>query len=192
MSSTGGKAAVPAAILAALIGLLLLAPGPAPAQSPPCADANATPQSTTTDALGESLRCLLNQRRAAGGLQILRRSRRVLHAATLHANDMVKHSLLSHIGSDGSTPLSRVRRTGFLRRASFYAVGEDLAWGENFQVTPQNVANAWLNSPVHRRNMVDGRFNRVGVAVVRGRPTGSGDSNDNALTYVAVFAVVKH
>ena len=186
------KVAVPAAILAALIGVLLLAAGSAPGQSTGCAGAGATPQSATNAALSESLRCLLNERRLASGLPALKRSRKVQRAAGSHAKDMVRHSFVSHIGSDGSTPLSRVRRTGFLRHATFFAVGEDLAWGENFQVTPQAVANAWLSSRVHRRNIVDRRFNRVGIGVVRGEPTAGGGSNDNALTYVAVFALVRH
>ena len=192
MESKRLRAAVPAAILAALIGFFVLAPGGAPAQSTTCVGADATPQGASASSLGESLRCLLNQRRTAGGLKPLRSSSKVLRAATSHAKDMVKHSFVSHIGSDGSTPTSRVRRTGFLRHASYFAVGEDLAWGENYQVTPQAVANAWLNSPVHRRNIVDRRFNRVGIGVVRGKPTAGGGSNDNALTYVAVFAVVRH
>jgi uncharacterized protein YkwD len=53
------------------------------------------------------------------------------------------------------------------------------------------VVKAWLNSPVHRKNILDKRFNRVGVGVVRGDPTVTGDANGNALTYVAVFGLVK-
>ena len=60
-------------------------------------------------------------------------------------------------------------------------------------MTPANIVKAWMNSPVHRRNVLDKRFNRIGAGVARGDPTISGgDPNGEALTYVAVFAVVKH
>ena len=113
-------------------GCSLCHPAGAPAQTRnPGAGADALPQSTTTAALGETIRCLLNQHRAGAGLGPLGRQGKLLHAATSHAKDMVKHRFASHIGSDGSTPLSRVRRTGFLEGARFFAVGEDMAWGES-------------------------------------------------------------
>jgi uncharacterized protein YkwD len=176
---------------AAAAGLIAI-PAAAPAQSDTtCPGASATPQSTTTEALGESVRCLLNEHRKDFNLGSLGRQSKLLKAGNAHAKDMVRHHFVSHLGSDGSTPLSRVRRTGFLKGARFFVIGEDLAWGENYQVTPENVVKAWLNSPVHRKNILDKRFNRVGVGVVRGDPSVTGDANGNALTYVAVFGLVK-
>ena len=178
---------------AALLAALFAIPAGAPAQTgKTCAGADALPQGTTTAALGESVRCLLNLRRASAGLGPLGGQRKLLHAANSHAKDMVDHQFVSHIGSDGSTPLSRVRRTGFLKGASFFAVGEDMAWGNSYEVTPANAVQAWMNSPVHRRNILDKRFNRIGSGVVRGEPTNGGDSSGNTLTFVAVFAVVRH
>ncbi len=190
MRSTRVKVAAAAMAMAVSAGLLAV-PAPAPAQSENCAGADATPQSTTLEALSESMRCLLNAERAEKGMRPLSRSNKILRAANVHAKDMVKRHFVSHIGSDGSTPLSRLRRTGFLKGAKFFAVGEDLAWGEKFQVTPANVVKAWVNSPVHRRNIFDKRFNRVGVGIFRGDPRAGGSANPDALTYVAVFAVVK-
>jgi uncharacterized protein YkwD len=187
-----GRRVVAGVISALLLAALFAIPGGAVAQTgTTCAGADALPQSTTTTALGESVRCLLNERRAAAGLGRLGRQGKLLHAADSHAADMVKFHFVSHLGSDGSTPLSRVRRTGFLKGASFFAVGEDLAFGESYAVTPANIVKAWMNSPVHRRNVLNKRFNRIGAGVARGDPTINGDANGEALTYVAVFAVVK-
>jgi uncharacterized protein YkwD len=155
-----------------------------------CAGALALPESTTTAALSESVRCLLNERRASAGLKTLGRQRKLLRAAGSHGRDMIRHHFVSHLGSNGSTPLSRVRRTGFLKGASFFAVGEDLAWGESSPVAPVNVVTGWLNSPVHRRNILDKRFNTVGIGVSRGDPTIKGNPGD-ALTYVAVFGMAR-
>jgi uncharacterized protein YkwD len=155
-----------------------------------CAGVTALPESTTPALLGESVRCLLNQRRLAAGVKPLGPQRKLLRAARSHGRDMIRHRFVSHLGSKGSTPLSRVRRTGFLKGASFFAVGEDLAWGESSPVIPLNVVAAWMSSPVHRRNILDKRFTRVGIGVVRGDPTIKGNPGD-ALTYVAVFGVAR-
>ncbi|MDX6615421.1 MAG: hypothetical protein QOD60_512 [Solirubrobacterales bacterium] len=188
-----GKRLIAALLSAALLAVPFVIPETAPAQmGATCAGVDALPQSTTTAALGESIRCLLNQHRASAGLGPLGRQGKLLHAANAHAKDMVNHQFVSHIGSNGSTPLSRVRRTGFLKGASFFAVGEDMAWGNSYEVTPASVVRAWMNSPVHRRNILDKRFNRIGAGIVRGEPTTGGDSNVNTLTFVAVFAVVRH
>jgi uncharacterized protein YkwD len=155
-----------------------------------CHGADALPESTTTALLGESVRCLLNERRLSAGLKPLGRQPKLLRAAGSHGKDMIRHHFVSHLGSNGSSPLSRVRRTGFLQGASFFAVGEDMAWGESSAVVPINVVTAWMDSSIHRRNILDKRFTRVGIGVLRGDPTIKGDRGD-ALTYVAVFGVAR-
>jgi uncharacterized protein YkwD len=48
-----------------------------------------------------------------------------------------------------------------------------------------------MDSSIHRRNILDKRFTRVGVGVLRGDPTIKGNPGD-ALTYVVVFGVARH
>jgi uncharacterized protein YkwD len=183
------KALIAGLSAAIVLAALPAAPGTAVAGTT-CADATAFPRSTSHARLSESIRCLLNERRRSAGLKPVDRQLKLLRAAGRHGRDMIRHRFVSHLGSNGSTPLSRVRRTGFLRGASFFVVGEDLAWGEKTAAIPVNVVTALMNSAVHRHNILDKRFNRAGVAVLRGDPTLRGYPR-NALTYVVVFGVVR-
>jgi uncharacterized protein YkwD len=190
MRAKGLIASLSAAIV---LAASLAAPGAAVTGSTgsTCVGVDALPESTTTALLGESVRCLLNQRRLSAGLKPLGPQPKLLRAAGSHGKDMIRHQFVSHLGSNGSTPLSRVRRTGFLNGAGNFAVGEDLAWGESSLVIPVNVVTAWMDSSIHRRNILDKRFTRVGVGVLRGDPTIKGNPGD-ALTYVVVFGVARH
>jgi uncharacterized protein YkwD len=49
-------------------------------------------------------------------------------------------------------------------------VGENLAWGAGDRSAPRRIVAAWMHSPSHRANILDGRFTEVGIAVVSGAP----------------------
>lgn len=51
-----------------------------------------------------------------------------------------------------------------LRKCGQRAVAENVAYGFR---TPRSNIKAWLNSPGHRRNMLNRGFNRLGVGVVK-------------------------
>jgi uncharacterized protein YkwD len=44
--------------------------------------------------------------------------------------------------------------------------GENVAWNYN---TPESVMTAWMNSPGHRRNILNPRYTMIGVGGVTGR-----------------------
>jgi len=80
-------------------------------------------------------------------------------AAREHAQDMAKHNVLSHSGSDGSTPADRVTREGYKWRV----VGENVASGPT---TADEVMEGWLASPHHCENVMDPRYTDMGLAYV--------------------------
>lgn len=80
-------------------------------------------------------------------------------AALAHARDMARRSLLSHAGSDGSTPAERATRAGYRWRV----VGENIA---SSQSTPEQVVAEWVRSPRHCVNLMDTEFSEMGVAYV--------------------------
>src|SRR5436309_184750 len=47
-------------------------------------------------------------------------------------------------------------------------MGENLAWGSGPYARATMVVREWLGSPEHRANLLDRRFVRIGVGVVRG------------------------
>ena len=82
-------------------------------------------------------------------------------AAQMKADDMVARGYFSHIGPDGGLPWDFFRKVGYVYR---YA-GENLA--VNF-FDSEAVAQAWMNSPAHRANMVNPHFTEVGFGIAEG------------------------
>jgi uncharacterized protein YkwD len=100
-----------------------------------------------------------NQERAQAGLSPLKIAPKLTEAARLHAHDMARHEKLTHRGSNGTTPAQRVEQQGYLYRKT----GENVAHG---QPTPALVVQAWMQSPHHRRNILD-HFTEIGAARIR-------------------------
>jgi uncharacterized protein YkwD len=98
-------------------------------------------------------RCGHEQYDAAGPVTL---STALGEAALAHSVDMAEHSYFDHAGADGSTPATRVTRTGYLWRL----VGENLASG---MPTPEEAVAGWLQSPAHCHNLMDPRFTAMGV-----------------------------
>ncbi len=87
----------------------------------------------------------------------VRYSNDLARAAVVHAADMARRNQLDHLGSDGSNPGERISRAGFRWRV----VGENLALGFD---NAAEVVRGWLDSPVHCENIMDARFEDMGVA----------------------------
>lgn len=78
-------------------------------------------------------------------------------SAAMHAQDMARHSYLSHTGRDGSEPADRITAAGYRWRS----LGENVAAG---QTTPDQVVRDWLRSPGHCANLMSPRFAEMGIA----------------------------
>lgn len=78
-------------------------------------------------------------------------------AALEHAQDMAKHDLFEHEGSDGSKPAERVSRIGYRWRT----VGENIASGPG---DAESVVQGWLSSPGHCSNIMSPQFTEMGIA----------------------------
>jgi len=86
-------------------------------------------------------------------------------AAAAHARDMVKKKFFDHRGSDGSQPKDRVLRTGYKSRLT----GENIAMGPE---SAEEVIEGWLDSPGHCANIMDPRFQDIGVGLASGKKRG--------------------
>src|SRR4051794_6633889 len=65
------------------------------------------------------------------------------------------------------------KSSGYLQGASRgCAVGENLAWGRGAASTPASLVRAWLNSPGHRKNIMDRRWRQTGVSTTLATPQG--------------------
>jgi uncharacterized protein YkwD len=112
-------------------------------------------------ALGRSLMGQINAVRAAHGLRPLRMQPGLARAATQHSSEMVARGYFGHDSADGTSFQARI--------ASFYPrgrlTGENLVWASG-AATADVLLGAWLQSPAHRRNLLDVRYRDAGLAAV--------------------------
>lgn len=103
---------------------------------------------------------LINLERRAAGLAPLRWNQELTQSARAFAEDVVANqpaSYCGHIDSAGRTPGERMRLAGYTKLA---------AWGENSvcgYTTPEAAVRAWMNSDLHRKNLLDSRYRELGV-----------------------------
>jgi uncharacterized protein YkwD len=169
-------------LLAAVLALIVALAAPLSAGAAGCRDASASPGSVSDRAAVKATVCLVNQQRSKRRLRRVRLNGRLSRAAARHAKDMVRRDYFSHTSPSGSTFLQRIKVTGYVQRARAWSVGENLAWGSGDRSTPRSIVRAWMNSPGHRANILNGRFREVGIAIVRGAPNGGPGA-----TYVNTF-----
>ncbi len=86
-------------------------------------------------------------------------------AADRHARDMARRKFFDHRGADGSQPKDRVMRAGYQPRLT----GENIAFGPE---SAEEAVAGWLASPGHCANIMDSRFQHIGVGLAVGRGRG--------------------
>lgn len=161
------------AVAAAALALLVAAP-PASAASRACSSANAAASQVSKRVLVRATLCVLNAERARRDLRPLRLNRRLSRAARRHSRAMARKRFFSHTSPGGRTFMDRIRRTGYLRGARRWNIGENIAWGSGGLSAPRSVATAWMKSAGHRANILSRSFGSIGIGVARGTPFGGG------------------
>jgi uncharacterized protein YkwD len=113
--------------------------------------------------LAEAVIAIVNKERVQRKLPPFKLDLRLVEASEVHAVDMADRQKLTHkFEIDVGT---RANRSGFRYRY----IGENVAVGFN---SPEAVVKGWMNSPGHRRNILDRAFTHVGVGAAicdRGR-----------------------
>jgi uncharacterized protein YkwD len=141
------------------------------AASAPCANANVMPVATNGAKVSAATLCLINRERTSRGLRALRHDRQLRKVAGRYSRQMVRDSFFDHVGPNGSTVRSRISGgTSYLKRSATWSVGENLYWGSGDLATPRQSVQGWMHSPGHRRNMLDRRFQDIGVGIAIGAP----------------------
>jgi uncharacterized protein YkwD len=154
----------------------------APGALAACADQDAAASSPA--AVAATL-CLLNEQRAAHGLDPLSESATLDRAADGYAQDMVDRRFFDHVSPGGRTMLERMKAAGWVPAGSWSA-GENIAWGTGSLSTPASIVDGWMHSAGHRANILNGGFGQIGIGIAGGAPQ-NGVSGD-AGTYVTDFA----
>jgi uncharacterized protein YkwD len=164
-----GRFAPGAVLLAAALAIALAGPSAASAARG-CQSTKASPSSASKRTMVRATVCLLNDKRARRGLPSLRLSGRLSRAARAHSRDMARRNYFSHNSLSGADFIDRIRRSGYLRNARRWTVGENLAWGSGSRATPRAIVRSWMRSHGHRANILDGRFRHIGVGIAYDAP----------------------
>lgn len=103
-----------------------------------------------------------NEERTSRQLPKLRLNAQLNKAAEFKLQDMFTNQYFQHVSPSGVNVSDLIRKAGY----EYIVVGENLALG-NFGGDMQ-VVLAWMNSPGHKANILDPRFQEIGIAVGKG------------------------
>jgi uncharacterized protein YkwD len=99
---------------------------------------------------------LTNGARSQGGLGELACDDLLTQVARAHSQDMCDRRFFSHTNPNREEPWDRVRAAG----GNFGFAGENIAMG---YATAERTHTGWMNSPGHRRNILNRSYRRIGV-----------------------------
>jgi hypothetical protein len=102
----------------------------------------------------------LNRERTTQALSGLQWDEALFKAARKHALLMLNLNMLEHQLPNEPSLEARLAEAG----ARFAVIAENIAVGPN----PETIHNGWMNSPGHRKNILNPQLTSVGIAAVRG------------------------
>lgn len=107
----------------------------------------------------------VNEARAKEGFGNLEISAKLNDVAMAKVMDMVAYHYFAHTSPAGITPWYWFEKNGY----NYTYAGENLAI--NF-ITAEDQQKAWMNSPTHRKNILNSNYKEIGVAVAVGKVNG--------------------
>ncbi|WP_235921582.1 CAP domain-containing protein [Lentzea tibetensis] len=124
---------------------------------PPTTTAPTKTQPPSNRAPEQAVLAIVNQARSEAGCKPVVIDDRVTTAAQAHSTDMANRDYFSHDTPEGVDFAERMKDAGFPRPG-----GENIAMGQR---TPEQVMQSWMDSPGHRRNILDCSFNTMGLGL---------------------------
>lgn len=102
-----------------------------------------------------------NAERAKLGLAPLNINQTLSSAALAKGQDMFNDQYWSHIAPDGKQPWDFMKENNYV----YIVAGENLA--RDFSDT-SSMVQAWMESPTHKANIINGKYTEIGIAVIDG------------------------
>jgi uncharacterized protein YkwD len=105
----------------------------------------------------------INNARNSNGLTSLTLNEKLTAAALVHSNDMACKDFVDHTGSDGSLWFDRISNEGYV-----YTTAKENIYVGNpaFGGTPAGAFDWWMNSQIHRENILSDDITEIGIAYV--------------------------
>jgi len=101
-----------------------------------------------------------NQQRAFKGLSSLATSSALSFAAQIKADHMANEGYFAHISPTGLSPWHWFTKAGY----RYAYAGENLASGF---WSLEELNDAWMGSPTHRANMLNGHYKEIGIGIAK-------------------------
>lgn len=121
--------------------------------------AQPTQSSSSVSAYEKKVVELTNVERAKQGLAPLTLDTELSKVARTKSQDMKNKNYFDHNSPTYGSPFDMMKSFGI----SYRAAGENIAMG---QTTPEQVVQAWMDSPGHRANIMNSSFTHIGVGYV--------------------------
>jgi uncharacterized protein YkwD len=117
------------------------------------------------ESLKRSILAEINAVRRAHGLAPVRGSVALDRAAGGHSRAMATVGFFSHTSPDGTVFWKRIARSYSSRGYDYWTVGENLLWS-SAGLDGARVVRMWLNSPPHRRVLLNRLWREAGISAV--------------------------
>jgi hypothetical protein len=117
----------------------------------------AAPSIDATDLMNK-----VNFERSKRFIQTLNPNEKLNVAATGKSQDMLNRSYFAHVDPDGNYVWPRIEAAGY---TPYLTLGENLAMDFT---DAQSLVDAWMNSPTHRANIINEKFEDQGMASLYG------------------------
>ena len=108
---------------------------------------------------------LINEARAQNNVPALTVDMQLTNVARVKAQDMIDNNYFSHNSPKYGSPFDMMQSFGI----KYVQAGENIAGNQNVQ----NAHNALMNSPGHRKNILNPDFTHIGLGIKQGGPYGN-------------------
>lgn len=112
--------------------------------------------SGSVSSIEQQVLTLTNQERAKAGLKALATDAALMNSAREKSADMSKNNYFSHTSPTLGSPFDQMKAKGI----QYKSAAENIAKG---QQSAAEVVKAWMESPGHRANIMNGNFTHIGI-----------------------------
>jgi uncharacterized protein YkwD len=124
-----------------------------------------TASAQASDITADNVIKLVNKARISAKVAELTTNNLLQKAAEQKAQDMIDENYFAHVSPQGKTPWDFIENSGY----------DYLYAGENLAINYKNADDqqkAWMNSELHRKNILNPEYQEIGVAVKSGKIDG--------------------
>ncbi|MFA6215347.1 MAG: CAP domain-containing protein [Patescibacteria group bacterium] len=115
--------------------------------------------------ISKNIISLVNKSRVEAGVEPLKENFVLVKFAELKGQDMINRNYFAHDTPEGKKPWQWIDRSEY----DYVYAGENLAMDFT---NAEDVSEAFLKSPTHRRNILNNKYKEIGVAVLSGQLSG--------------------